>query len=37
MITVMGIKARQYNIDMNGATADFVKEMDANPRRISVI
>jgi putative redox protein len=37
MITVKGIKARQYNIDMNGATADFVKKMDANPRQISVI
>lgn len=37
MITVMGIKARQHNIDMNGATADVVKEMDANPRQISVI
>jgi uncharacterized OsmC-like protein len=37
MITVMGIKARQHNIDMDGTKADIVKEMGANPRRISVI
>ena len=37
MITVMGIKAKQHGINMVGTTADVVKEMAADPRRISVI
>ena len=37
MITVMGIKARQHDIDMDGTRAEIVKEMGANPRRISAI
>ncbi len=37
MITVMGIKARQHDIDMDGTKAEIVKEMGANPRRISAI
>lgn len=37
MITTMGIKARQHEIDLVGTHADVVKEMSANPRRISAI
>lgn len=37
MITVMGIKARQHDIDMFGTKAEIVKEMGTNPRRISAI
>ncbi|MDP7608726.1 MAG: OsmC family protein, partial [Candidatus Marinimicrobia bacterium] len=37
MITVMGIKAKQLGINMVGTTADVVKEMAADPRRISAI
>ena len=37
MITVMGIKAKQHGINMVGTTADVVKEMAADPRRISRI
>lgn len=37
MITVMGIKARQHDIDMDGTKAEIVKEMGTNPRRITAI
>jgi len=37
MITVMGIKARDMNVDMDGTTAMVTKTMAANPRRISKI
>jgi uncharacterized OsmC-like protein len=37
MMTVMGIKAKQHGINMVGTTADVVKEMAADPRRISAI
>ncbi|OUS02070.1 osmotically inducible protein OsmC [Flavobacteriales bacterium 33_180_T64] len=37
MITVMGIKARDLNIDMTGTTAHVTKTMASNPRRISKI
>ncbi len=37
MITVMGIKARQHDIDIDGTKAEVVKEMGTNPRRISAI
>jgi uncharacterized OsmC-like protein len=37
MLTVMGIKARDLNIDMSGTTAEVTKTMSANPRRISKI
>lgn len=37
MITVMGIKARDMNVDMTGATAHVTKTMASNPRRISKI
>ena len=34
MITVMGIKARDLEVDMTGATATVTKHMGSNPRRI---
>ena len=37
MMTVMGIKARDMNIDFVGSTAAVTKIMQAEPRRISSI
>lgn len=37
MITMMGIKARDLEIDIAGSTAEVTKHMAANPRRISKI
>ncbi|WP_299397052.1 OsmC family protein [uncultured Gelidibacter sp.] len=37
MITVMGIKARDMDVDMTGTTAEVTKTMASNPRRISKI
>ncbi|MGJ5642251.1 OsmC family protein [Formosa sp. S-31] len=37
MMTVMGIKARDMEVDMTGTTAEVTKTMAANPRRISKI
>lgn len=37
MLTVMGIKARDLNIEMSGTTAEVTKIMASNPRRISKI
>ncbi|AFL79574.1 putative redox protein, regulator of disulfide bond formation [Aequorivita sublithincola DSM 14238] len=37
MITVMGIKARDMQVNMNGTTAMVTKTMAADPRRISKI
>lgn len=37
MLTVMGIKARDMNVDMSGTTAEVTKTMASNPRRISKI
>jgi uncharacterized OsmC-like protein len=37
MITVMGIKARDMNVNMDGTTAMVTKTMAADPRRISKI
>lgn len=37
MITVMGIKAREMGVNMDGTTAEVTKTMAANPRRISKI
>ncbi len=37
MFTVMGIKARDLNIDLKGSTAEVTKIMAAEPRRISEI
>ena len=37
MMTVMGIKARDLNVELNGATAAVTKIMQAEPRRINAI
>jgi uncharacterized OsmC-like protein len=37
ILTIMGIKARDNNIDMSEATIDVSKEMKSNPRRIGAI
>ena len=37
MLTVMGIKARDLDVDMSGSTAEVTKVMASNPRRISEI
>ena len=37
MITVMGIKARDLNVNMDGTTAVVTKTMASDPRRISKI
>lgn len=37
MFTVMGIKAREMNVDFSGSTADVIKIMGTDPRRITEI
>jgi len=37
MFTMMGIKARDMEIDLSGSTAEVTKVMAADPRRISEI
>lgn len=37
MITMMGIKARDMQVNMDGTTANVTKTMAADPRRISKI
>ncbi|MEM8521613.1 OsmC family protein [Flavobacterium sp. PL12] len=37
MMTIMGIKARDLGIDLAGTTAEVVKVMNAEPRRIGAI
>ena len=37
MLTIIGIKARDMDIDIAGTTADVTKVMAANPRRVSEI
>lgn len=37
MLTIMGIKARDMNIDLTGTTIDITKVMVADPRRIGTI
>ncbi|MDC8003384.1 OsmC family protein [Aureisphaera galaxeae] len=37
MLTVMGIKARDLEVVLDGSTAEVTKTMAANPRRISKI
>jgi len=37
MLTVMGIKAEQLGVQMEGTTAEVTKTMASNPRRISKI
>jgi putative redox protein len=35
MMTIMGIKARDMNIDLSGVTIDIQKHMKSEPRRVS--
>jgi uncharacterized OsmC-like protein len=37
MMTIMGIKARDMEVDITGATASVTKIMNAEPRRIGAI
>ena len=37
MITMMGIKARDMDVDLTESTAEVIKHMAASPRRISKI
>jgi uncharacterized OsmC-like protein len=37
MMTIMGIKARDLNVDFKGSTAGVTKIMNAEPRRIGAI
>jgi putative redox protein len=37
MITIMGIKANQSNIDINGVNSHITKVMASDPRRVSEI
>jgi len=37
MLTIMGIKANDHNLDIKGTFAEVTKHMEANPRRISKI
>ena len=37
MLTIMGIKARDINIDLEGTSIDIQKHMKADPRRIGGI
>ena len=37
MMTIMAIKARDLKIDLDGTTAEVVKIMNAEPRRIATI
>lgn len=37
MMTIMGIKARDLGIDLKGTTAEVVKIMNAEPRRIGAV
>jgi uncharacterized OsmC-like protein len=37
MLTIMGIAAKEHDIDLNGVKAETVKIMAANPRRVSRI
>ncbi|MBM1107924.1 OsmC family protein [Aurantibacter crassamenti] len=37
ILTMMGIKAKQLDVDLNDTTAEVTKHMASNPRRISKI
>lgn len=37
MMTIMGIKARDMQVDLKGSTAEVTKIMNAEPRRIGAI
>ena len=34
MMTIMGIKARDLDVDLTGSTAEVIKIMNAEPRRL---
>lgn len=37
MLTIIGIKAKEHDLEITGTTAEVTKTMAANPRRISKI
>ncbi len=37
MLTIIGIKARDMDIDISGTTAEVTKVMSADPRRVSEV
>lgn len=37
MLTIIGIKAQEHHLEVEGTTAEITKTMAANPRRISKI
>lgn len=37
MVTIMGIKAKELNLDINGTTIDITKIMEQNPRRVGEV
>jgi len=37
MLTIMGIAANTHNINIEGASIDITKKMEANPRRVGEI
>ena len=37
MITIMGISARNHGLNIDGTTAEIIKIMAANPRRIGAV
>ncbi len=37
MLTIMGIKARDMNIDLTGVKIDILKHMKSDPRRIGAV
>ena len=37
MMTIMGIKSRDIDVDLKGSTAEVIKIMNAEPRRIGAI
>ena len=37
MMTIMGIKARDMELDLKGSTAEVIKIMNAEPRRVGAI
>ena len=37
MLTIIGIKAKEHDLEITGASAEVTKTMAANPRRISKI
>jgi uncharacterized OsmC-like protein len=37
MMTIMGIKARDLSVDLKGSTAEVIKIMNSEPRRIGTI